>query len=113
MTAWGLTPARGHRCYCGTCGVVIVFHEERRLRSEVNEELDRVTLAVEAHLESSARCRGGGTFEGRAIVACRCKAPLVLPREDGLVCARCEGVVSPEVAGVVAPQRQRRKRGGQ
>lgn len=112
MTAWGLTPARGRRCYCGTCGAVIVFREERRLRPDANEEADRVTLAVEAHLGSSPGCREGATFEGRTVVACRCKAPLRLPREDGLVCARCEGVIAPDVGAVTAPRRPRRRRGG-
>lgn len=114
MTAWGLTPARGHRCYCGTCGATIVFREERRLRSDVDGEQDRVLLAVQAHLEASARCRGGGTFEGRTVVACRCKAPLRLPREEGLVCARCEGLVAPDVAAATVTGRRqgRRPKGG-
>jgi hypothetical protein len=112
VTAWGVIPARGHRCYCGTCGLAIAFREERRLRSAVESELDRVTLVIQGHLVSSARCRAGGTFEGRVVVACRCEKPLRLPREDGLFCARCEGVVAPDVAIVAAPRRRRRLKGG-
>jgi len=112
MTAWGATPARGRRCYCGTCGVVIAFREEVRLRAAMDAELDRVTLAVEGHLRSSPRCRGGGTFEGRTVGACRCEKPLRLPREDGLFCARCEGVVAPDVAAVALAPRHRRSRKG-
>lgn len=112
MTAWGVTPAQGRRCYCGTCGAVIAFIHEVRIRSAVDAEKDRVTLAIEGHFRSSARCRSGGTFEGETVPACRCETPLRLPRVDGLFCARCEGVVAPEVVVAIAPLRRRRRANG-
>jgi hypothetical protein len=98
VTAWGVVPARGRLCYCGTCGAVIAFGEKLRRGPAANAEAARVTLAVQGHLRESARCAKGGTFNGGEITACRCSRSVLVNREDGLYCARCEGLVAPQVA---------------
>ena len=104
MTAWGTAAARGCTVYCGRCGGRVAFREELRQRDLANAERDRVTHAVQAHLDSAPLCRAAETFEGREIAACRCGNPMRLPREGGLYCARCEGLLAPEVA---APKGER------
>ena len=113
MTSWGVAPARGQLLFCRDCGAIIIFREERRPAAAAQEEADRVTLAVEKHHLASRRCRSAETFEGREIVACRCPAPMRIPRQDGLFCARCEGVMGPTVAASgTRRSRQAKRQGG-
>jgi hypothetical protein len=98
VTAWGVTPARGRLCYCGTCGAVIAFGEKLRRGPAANAEAGRVTSAVQSHFRESASCSKGSTFNGTEIIACRCSRSVLVNREDGLYCARCEGLVAPEVS---------------
>ena len=98
MTTWGRPAARGWIVYCGWCGTPIVFHQALKPKPFAEKEADRVSVAVGRHFHGSARCRRAGTFEGREIQACRCSDAVLLPREDGLFCARCEGLLAPYVA---------------
>jgi hypothetical protein len=98
MTTWGLPAARGWVVYCGWCGTPIVFRQAFRPKPFVDNETARVSVAVARHFHGSARCRRAGTFEGRETLACRCSEAILLPREDGLFCARCEGLLAPYVA---------------
>ena len=110
MTAWGVTPARGRLRFCGTCGAVVAFAEERRPGVVEQAEADRATLGINVHFTLYPECRRGSTFEGEAIAACRCRRAMRLPREHGLFCARCDGLISPDVAG--EPRRRSRRKGG-
>jgi hypothetical protein len=111
VTAWGVAPAQGRLRFCGTCGGVVGFAEERRPGRVSSAEAGGLLLAVEAHFALFPECRKGSTFEGSLISACRCRRPMRLPRAEGLFCSRCDGLISPEVAA--QPQeRLRPKRGG-
>lgn len=112
MTAWGVAPARGRFRICGTCGATLAFVEVSR-PGRTPEAERRMVAAIQEHLRSSARCRDTRTFSGGVIVACRCDRQMPLPREEGLMCARCEGLIAPQVAAAPAPgQATRRPRGG-
>jgi hypothetical protein len=102
VTAWGVAPARGRLCYCGTCGAVIAFGEKLRRGPAANAQAERVTLTVQVHFRASARCAKGGTFHGGEVTACRCTRSVLVHREEGLYCARCEGLVAPHVAAVAS-----------
>jgi hypothetical protein len=106
VTAWGIAPARGRRHYCGHCGSVLVFVEERRPASLVQAEANKLTLGVEAHFTLFPECRGASTFQGHDTLACRCRRPLRLPREEGLCCARCDGFIAPDLAGSTSGRRR-------
>jgi hypothetical protein len=111
MSSWGVTPAHGRRAYCATCGAVLMFAEENRRGRIPEVETERLTLATQRHFDTSALCRrSDGTFMGGAVLACRCERRILLPREDGLYCARCEGLVAPDVA--LAPPRRHARTGG-
>jgi hypothetical protein len=103
VTAWGVVPARGRLQFCGTCGSTITFGEKHRRGPAADAEAKRVTTAVQEHFRGSPSCQTGGTFGGREIAACRCERRIVVPREDGLFCARCEGQVAPQMAPVSQP----------
>ena len=109
MTAWGVAPARGRFRICGTCGAKLAFVEARR-RDGSPEGERRMLAAIQEHLRSFPRCRDASTFSGGVIFACRCDRPLPLPREEGLLCARCEALISPEVASVPAESKSNRCR---
>ncbi len=112
MTAWGVAPARGRFRICGVCGARLAFAEVGRAGATPEAER-RLLDAIQQHLTASASCRDASTFSGGVIAACRCERPLTLPREEGLVCARCEGLIAPEVGAALksAPGRRRSTRG--
>ena len=109
MTAWGVAPARGRFRMCGICGARLVFVEVSRPGGSAEAER-RLLIAIREHLTSSARCRDASTFSSGVILACRCDRPLPLPREEGLMCARCEALISPEVAAAPIDGRVNRRR---
>lgn len=111
MTAWGVAPARGHLQLCGCCGATVAFVQAGRA-GQTPESTQRTLQAIALHLRSSPKCENASTFAGREVLACRCVRPLRLPRDDGLMCARCEGLIAPEVASPPSPQRNRRTTGG-
>jgi len=111
MTAWGVAPARGRFRLCGICGARLLFVEIVR-SAESAEAEQRLLNGIRHHLTASARCREASTFSGGVILACRCERPIPLPRDEGLICARCEALISPEVAAQPADRRTRSRRTG-
>lgn len=111
MTAWGVAPARGRLRLCGTCGATVAFVQAGRV-GQTPESTQRMLQAIESHLRASPKCGDAPTFAGREVLACRCARPLRLPREDGLMCARCEGLIAPEVAIPPSTRPNRRATGG-
>jgi hypothetical protein len=109
VTAWGVAPARGRFRMCGICGARLVFVEVGRPGGPPEAER-RLLIAIREHLTSSARCRDASTFSSGVILACRCDRPLPLPREEGLMCARCEALISPEVAAAPTDRGMSRRR---
>jgi hypothetical protein len=97
MTAWGTAPARGWIRFCAACGAALVF-VEAGLSGKTKKAKRRYDAAIGAHTESSFRCHEATTFLGGEITACRCERPMLIERENGLMCARCEGLVAPVVA---------------
>ncbi len=107
MTTRATAPSLGRLRLCGVCGATVAFVESGRPGRRPEAAL-RFVRAVEVHLRASARCRNGSTFTAREVLACRCRRPLPLPRDEGLLCGRCEGLIAPEVA---PPPRAQRNRG--